>query len=59
MVEHPIGAMQKHDAWAASDIADLTNKIAIVSGSTSGLGFAATTELARHRAHVVQTARTT
>lgn len=37
MVKHPIGAMQKHDAWAASDIADLTNKIAIVSGSTSGL----------------------
>ncbi len=44
--------------WAASDITSVFGKVAVVTGSTSGLGFAAAKELARHGAHVVLTSKT-
>ena len=46
------------EAWATSEIADVRDKVAIVTGATSGLGFAAARELASQRAHIVLTAKT-
>ena len=43
--------------WSPSLIPDLTGRVAIVTGGSSGLGYAAATELARHNAHVIVTAR--
>jgi NAD(P)-dependent dehydrogenase (short-subunit alcohol dehydrogenase family) len=43
--------------WRTDDLPDLTGRIAVVTGATSGLGTITATELARHRAHVVLTAR--
>jgi NAD(P)-dependent dehydrogenase (short-subunit alcohol dehydrogenase family) len=43
--------------WKASDMPDLTGKIALVTGGNSGLGFFTCLELARKGAHVVLAAR--
>ena len=43
--------------WTARDIPDLTGRRAVVTGANSGLGLATATELARHGAEVVLTAR--
>jgi len=43
--------------WTASDIPDLTGKIALVTGANSGLGYYTCLELARKGAHVVLAAR--
>jgi NAD(P)-dependent dehydrogenase (short-subunit alcohol dehydrogenase family) len=43
--------------WTADDIPDLTGRLAVVTGATSGLGTVTARELARHGAHVVVTAR--
>jgi len=44
-------------AWKAAQIPDLTGRIAVVTGATSGLGLSTSRELAAHGAHVVMTAR--
>jgi NAD(P)-dependent dehydrogenase (short-subunit alcohol dehydrogenase family) len=43
--------------WKASDMPDLTGKIAVVTGGNSGIGFFTCLELARKGAHVVLAAR--
>ncbi len=43
--------------WKASDIPDLTGKIALVTGANSGLGYYTCLELARKGAHVVLASR--
>jgi NAD(P)-dependent dehydrogenase (short-subunit alcohol dehydrogenase family) len=43
--------------WTPADIPDLAGRIAVVTGANSGLGLHTSTELARHGAHVVMTAR--
>lgn len=45
--------------WSASEIPDLTNKVALVTGSTSGLGFAAAKKLAAYNCKLVLTAKST
>ncbi len=43
--------------WKASDIPDLTGKVAVVTGGNGGLGFETSLELARHGATVIIGAR--
>ncbi|QYG93846.1 SDR family NAD(P)-dependent oxidoreductase [Iamia sp. SCSIO 61187] len=43
--------------WRPDDIGDLTGRVAVVTGATSGLGTVTARELARHGAHVIATAR--
>lgn len=43
--------------WSTSDISKLTDKIAIVTGGNTGLGFQSALELARARCHVIITGR--
>lgn len=50
--------MNAHTDWKASDIGDLTGKIAIVTGANSGLGFETSRALLAAGAHVVMTMRT-
>ncbi|TMW68951.1 hypothetical protein Poli38472_001107 [Pythium oligandrum] len=45
------------DKWDASHIPSLTNKLAIVTGANSGIGYEAALELARKGAHVVLACR--
>ncbi len=45
--------------WTASDIPDLTGKVAIVTGATSGLGFETAYQLAAHGAEVTLAVRST
>ena len=44
-------------AWSASDIPDLSERVAVVTGANGGLGLATACELARKGAHVVMAAR--
>lgn len=44
-------------AWSASDIPDLTGRVAVVTGANGGLGLESARELARAGAHVVMAAR--
>ena len=44
-------------AWKTQQIPNLSGRIAVVTGATSGLGLASARELADHGAHVVMTAR--
>ncbi len=44
-------------SWSPSAIPDLSGRVALVTGATSGLGLVTATELARSRAHVIVTAR--
>lgn len=43
--------------WTASDIPDLSGKVAIVTGANSGIGFETAKELARNGAHTVMACR--
>ena len=43
--------------WAAESIPDQRDRIAVVTGANSGLGFLTSLELARHGAHVIMTVR--
>jgi len=43
--------------WTAEDIPDQSGRTFLVTGANSGLGFITSLELARHRAHVIMTAR--
>ncbi len=43
--------------WTAADMPDLKNKVAIVTGANSGLGYHTASELARHGAQVVLACR--
>lgn len=45
--------------WTATDIPDLSGKVAIVTGASSGLGFIAARELAAHGADVTLAVRNT
>jgi NAD(P)-dependent dehydrogenase (short-subunit alcohol dehydrogenase family) len=44
--------------WTASDIGDLTGKVAIVTGANSGLGYETSRAMLAAGAHVVMTMRT-
>jgi NAD(P)-dependent dehydrogenase (short-subunit alcohol dehydrogenase family) len=44
-------------AWTAADIPDQTGRIAVVTGSNSGIGYQTALELARHHARVVLAVR--
>lgn len=43
--------------WTVDNIPDLSDKIAVVTGANSGIGFETARELARKSAHVVMTSR--
>ena len=43
--------------WSTADIPDLTGKLALVTGATSGLGYETALELLRHGADVLVAAR--
>ena len=43
--------------WTTADIPDLTDKVVIVTGANSGIGFEATKELARKGAHTILACR--
>ncbi len=43
--------------WRAADIPDLSGKVAVVTGTSSGLGAVIAGELARHGAHVIHGVR--
>ena len=43
--------------WTPESIGDLTGRVAVVTGATSGLGLATSIELAHHGAHLLVTAR--
>jgi NAD(P)-dependent dehydrogenase (short-subunit alcohol dehydrogenase family) len=45
------------DSWKEKDMPDLTGKVFLVTGSTDGLGLAASKEFAKHNAHVILTYR--
>ncbi|KAJ3111775.1 hypothetical protein HDU96_005365 [Phlyctochytrium bullatum] len=47
----------RKDNFKAEQIPDLTGKVAIVTGASSGLGLAATAEMAKHGAHVIMACR--
>ena len=45
-------------AWSPTNIPDLSSKVALVTGGSTGLGFEAAKQLALHNAVVYLTART-
>jgi NAD(P)-dependent dehydrogenase (short-subunit alcohol dehydrogenase family) len=51
--------MTNADKWTAEDIPDQSDKIALVTGGNSGLGYETVKELARKHAHVVLACRDT
>lgn len=47
------------DSWTEKDIPDLSGKVVLVTGSTDGLGLAASKQFLMHNAHVIITYRDT
>ncbi|KAJ3114595.1 hypothetical protein HDU96_001897 [Phlyctochytrium bullatum] len=47
----------RKDNFKADKIPDLTGRVAIVTGASSGLGLAASVEMAKHGAHVIMACR--
>jgi NAD(P)-dependent dehydrogenase (short-subunit alcohol dehydrogenase family) len=59
-LSHMIGgrtALYTSPPYRFSDIPDLTGKVAVVTGSNTGIGYVTARELARRGAHVIATAR--
>ena len=51
--------MQNSERWTATDIPDLADKTAIITGGNSGVGFETAIELARHGATTIIACRST
>ena len=55
--EHSINKTDKNMKWTNNEMPDLTDKIAIVTGANSGLGFETAKALAKKNARVIMTCR--
>ncbi|MDT5264049.1 MAG: hypothetical protein QOI90_675 [Mycobacterium sp.] len=46
-------AQRSNAPWTAADILDQTDRVAVITGANTGVGFETATALARHGAQVV------